>query len=135
MNGFLCNPPPQTQYIFGRPTAWNWRTANVDGADNIPLLTGAQWLDAWPDATDEVPNYDGEAWQHYASYSHMVRVCINRHSGCVNSAFLDGSARKVPLKCLWKLKWHRRFNPDHGPTEEEFNSAGDGWMAEFPPCD
>jgi hypothetical protein len=65
----------------------------------------------------------------------MVRVCINRHEGSINSAFLDASARKVPLKCLWKLRWHRFYNPDHGPTEEVFNSAGNGWMAEFPPCE
>ena len=130
MNGFLCNPPPQTDNIFGRPTTWNWRTANVAGADNIPLLTGAQWLDAWPHHTDYPPEYDGHPW-NYDHYISMLRICMNRHSGCVNSAFLDASARKVPLKCLWKLDWSRAFDPDEGPSEEEFPE----WMAEFPPCE
>ncbi|GAI81550.1 unnamed protein product, partial [marine sediment metagenome] len=30
--------------------------------------------------------------------------------GYVGSVFLDWSARKVGLKELWTLKWHRKFN-------------------------
>ena len=136
MNAWACNPPVDFPYIQGRDVLRNnWRTANVAGGQDIPVLIGAQWIEAWPDSTDEIPSYDGEPWGPYSDYSHMVRVCMNRHSGCVNSAFLDASARKVPLKCLWKLNWHRTIDPDHGPTEEEFNSAGHGWMAEFPPCE
>lgn len=136
-NGWLGNPPPDVPPDLGQstPVEWNWRTANVAGAGNIPLFLDSQWIDAWPKVTDEIPLYDGEPWGPYASYSHMVRVCMNRHSGFVNSVFLDSSARKVPLKCLWKLKWHRQFDVDHGPSEEDFNSAGDGWMAGFPPCE
>ncbi|UCF43491.1 MAG: hypothetical protein JSV99_00770 [Planctomycetota bacterium] len=133
-NGFLHNPPPEVYYVFGRPTTWSWRTPNVTGAADIPLMSGSQWIDQWPTASDQVPEYDGQPWGPSSSYSSMVRVCINRHEGSINSAFLDASARKVPLKCLWKLRWHRFYNPYHGPTEEEFNSAGNGWMAEFPPC-
>jgi prepilin-type processing-associated H-X9-DG protein len=36
--------------------------------------------------------------------------CINRHSGGVNGLFLDWSVRKVGLKELWTLKWHKQFN-------------------------
>ena len=133
-NGFCQNPPPEVYEVFGRPTTSSWRTANVAGADNIPLFTDNQWIDAWPHHTDPPPDYEGMPWG-YDHFNSMYRVCINRHSGFVNCAFLDGSARKVPLKCLWKLKWSRAFDPDEGPTEEEFNSTGDGWMAEFPPCE
>jgi len=38
------------------------------------------------------------------------RVCLNRHDGAVNCLFLDFSARKVGLKELWTLKWHRNFD-------------------------
>lgn len=132
-NAYLCNPPPEVHSVQGYPTAYNFRTANVAGAAEIPLLSGSQWVDAWPLPSDTPPDYDGQSWGiDYTSSMH--RVCINRHEGSINSAFLDASARKVPLKCLWKLRWHRFYNPDDGPTEEEFNSAGDGWMAEFPPC-
>lgn len=127
MNAWVCNPPSASQN--------NWGTANVTGGQDIPVLIGAQWIDGWPDSTDLVPLYDGEPWGQYSNSSHMVRFCVNRHNGCVNSAFLDASARKVPLKCLWKLKWHRTIDLEQGPTEEEFNTAGNGWMAEFPPCE
>jgi len=132
-NAYLCNPPPEVHSIQGHPTANNFRTPNVTGAADIPLLSGSQWLDTWPHHSDNPPDYDGQSWgDEY--WNGMHRICMNRHLGSINSAFLDASARKVPLKCLWKLKWHRYFNPDHGPTEQEFNSAGSGWMAEFPPC-
>ena len=39
---------------------------------------------------------------------------LNRHNGFVNSIFLDWSARKVGLKELWTLKWHRSYGTD-GP--------------------
>lgn len=134
MNGYLCNPPPGCDNIFGRPTRWNWRTANVAGADNIPLFTGNQWLDAWPHHTDPPPYYKGMPWGIDHTW-HMLRVCIDRHNGSVNSAFLDYSARKVPLKCLWKLKWHRTFDLERGPSEAEFNATGTGWMGSLPPCE
>jgi prepilin-type processing-associated H-X9-DG protein len=37
-------------------------------------------------------------------------TCINRHNGGVNYLFLDWSVRKVGLKELWTLKWHKQFN-------------------------
>ncbi len=40
----------------------------------------------------------------------MRRVCLNRHGGAVNSAFLDWSVRRVGLKELWTLKWNRTLD-------------------------
>ncbi|MHC4682541.1 MAG: hypothetical protein ACYTEK_28125, partial [Planctomycetota bacterium] len=42
------------------------------------------------------------------------RICLNRHNGFVNSIFMDWSARRVGLKELWVLKWHREY-PTNGP--------------------
>jgi len=47
------------------------------------------------------------AWQ---GNNDMGRICINRHRGYTGCAFMDSSARKVGLKELWTLKWHRQFN-------------------------
>lgn len=102
-NAWVCNPPSaQVHY---------WRTPDVNEAGNIPMFGGHQWLDAWPNYLDSPPEYDGQPWNQT---SQMGRVCMNRHSGFVNWAFLDGSARKVGLKELWTLKWHRMFVTD-GP--------------------
>ena len=106
MNAWACNQPPQ--YVWGGPLQdFHWKTPNVEGAENIPMFGGHQWLDAWPDEDNVPPNYDGQTW---ATASQMGRFCINRHSGFVNRAFLDGSARKVGLKELWTLKWHREYD-------------------------
>jgi prepilin-type processing-associated H-X9-DG protein len=37
----------------------------------------------------------------------MERNCVNRHDGFVNVLFCDWSVRKVGLKELWTLKWHK----------------------------
>ncbi len=124
MNAWLCNP---LQYpIQGHPVFGNWRTANPHGAGNIPLLGDAQWVDTWPHHSDEPPTYDGEP--PWSSNNQMGRVCMNRHTGYVCWVFLDGHARTVGLKELWKLKWSRVSDPDGGPTPQEWPD----WMQEFP---
>jgi hypothetical protein len=107
MNAWAGDLPPDA--MFSPFDINNWRTPNVAGAADIPLLSGSQWVDAWPHHSDTPPMYDGEPWgvSHYDS---MLRLCINRHEGSINSAFLDFSARKVGLKELWILKWHRRYD-------------------------
>ncbi len=82
-----------------------WRTPDVNGAENVPMFGAQKWLDCWPHYTDEPPVVED---QPYASQ--MSRICMNRHSSFVNWAFLDGSARKVGLKELWTLKWHREYD-------------------------
>jgi prepilin-type processing-associated H-X9-DG protein len=100
----------------------NWKTPNVEGAKNVPLFGDHHWLDCWPNHTDEPPEYDGQPWNEG---SQMGRVCMNRHSGFVNWAFLDGSARKVGLKELWILKWHRQYDVDYPPPDWP------EWMQDF----
>jgi prepilin-type processing-associated H-X9-DG protein len=46
-------------------------------------------------------------------------ACINRHDGYVNSLFMDWSVRKVGLKELWTLKWHREYD-----TRNPWTKAG-----------
>lgn len=41
----------------------------------------------------------------------VERCCIDRHSGAVNVAFRDGSARKVILHDLWKTRWNLSVTP------------------------
>jgi prepilin-type processing-associated H-X9-DG protein len=122
-NAWTCNPPPGENVWWGQQD-FHWRTANVAGADEIPLFGGHQFLDCWPNHTDEPPQYEGQPW---FEGSQMSRVCVNRHSGFVNWVFLDGSARKVGLKQLWRLKWHRTFDVDNGPEPGEWPE----WMREF----
>jgi len=60
----------------------------------------------------------------------MKRVCIDRHNGYVNGVFLDFSARRIGLKELWVLKWHRSFNVTADPPTEFFDP--DHWLYPYP---
>ena len=106
MNSWACNP--SSDELWGQPlNHYCWRVANAASADNIPLLLDGQWIDGWPLYYDTPPEYDGQPW---STTSQMGRFCMNRHRGYINSLFLDGSARKVGLKELWALKWHRQYD-------------------------
>jgi hypothetical protein len=56
----------------------------------------------------------------------MARTCINRHQGFENIAFMDWSVRKVGLKELWTLKWHKSFDTG-GPWTKAGGVVGSDW--------
>jgi len=136
-NGWIADPPINvTPDDLGQdhPVAWNWRNFNISGAGQVPMHGGNQWIDAWPMVTDEIPLHEGESYNPYSDYSHMVRICLNRHDGFVNWVFMDYSVRPVGLKELWRFKWHRRYDSSKAPTMADFNIASgnyDGWMKRF----
>ena len=57
---------------------------------------------------------------------HMQRYCINRHTGSVNVVHVDFSVRKVGLKELWTLKWHREFDT-RGPWTNSGGAVSEDW--------
>ena len=127
-NTFICNTE-DGENAFAPPREYNWKTTDVAGAHNIPLIGDHKWLDCWPDHTDEPPPFDVPVWTEYQ----MGRICMNRHDGYVNWAFLDYSVRKVGVKELWTLKWSRQFEID-GPWTIAGNvEPGDwpDWMKDF----
>ena len=82
-----------------------WRTTNVPHPDKVPLFGDCMWDGTEPEADDSPPARRG------VQSSNMSGFCIDRHSvGNTAMTFMDGSARKVGLKELWRLKWHRNFN-------------------------
>jgi len=93
-------------------TCWHrhcWKTIFVKGASNIPVFMDCMLPAGRPDTMDGPPDYEdlhagktGQCW--------MSHFCINRHEGFINGVFMDWSVRKVGLKQLWTLKWHRDFN-------------------------
>ena len=109
-NCWIYNPRPGETAIQGRPTEWNWRTPHVKGANTIPLFADSMWRGGGPyevGVRGDPPEYDGQ----WAGYNHeMQHFCINRHNGAINGLFMDWSARKIGLKELWTLKWHREFD-------------------------
>ncbi len=106
-----------------------WGELNIKGEGNIPLFLDCRSAQGYPFARYGPPEIEGtllilNAWGQF---------CLNRHSGAVNCLFMDSSVRKVGLKELWTLKWHRNFN-----TAGRWTKAGGvqpedwpEWMRQF----
>jgi len=128
LNGYVLNISSGT-FEGGVPVSAGWRTPNVTGAANVPVFLEALRFDLWPLGTDPPAASEFAAW----SNNHMARCCINRHNGAINCLFMDFSARKVGLKELWTLKWHRYFDTGGPWTKAGGVRPSDWpqWMRDF----
>lgn len=137
VNVWVHDPPPETTLIQKRPTAYNWRRPSAAKYPNrVPLFGDSMWRGGGPmdglegessSATPNKimpPNFDGE-WSG-ANYE-IKHFCINRHNGYVHHLFMDWSVRRVGLRGLWRLKWHRKFN-----TANFWTSAGGRPLRDWP---
>ena len=129
INGWVYNPVPQTTSLWGNPARLCWRNVNVRGTNNIPMFLDANVLNGGPLQGDEPPQDEndlggdslgGGIWRNL-----MKRFVANRHQDYENGVFLDFSVRKIGIKELWKLKWHREYDIN-GPTP-----AWPLWMKRF----
>ena len=110
MNGHVSNAPRgEVDDPWGRDTTKNWKSPDVSGANNIPLFLDCTWLGGLAESFDQPPEYDGGV-EYGLLGPNIQAFCIDRHNGFINGLFVDFSVRKIGLKELWKLKWHRQFD-------------------------
>ncbi|MDP7014095.1 MAG: hypothetical protein QF927_08935, partial [Verrucomicrobiota bacterium] len=124
-NNWLYNAPRDIQ---GRSKAWHWRTINPSGHDlnQIPMFMDMMWRGGGPMRSRMAPPlYNGE-WSGYNA--EMKHFAMDRHNGGIQGVFMDHSVRRVPIKGLWKLQWHRNWQRDYGG----YKPAWPRWMADFP---
>ena len=142
-SNWIYNPKRGVNAIQGRPADWNWRTKVVGGSNEIPIFGDAMWRGGGPCyRTSEggglnanfnritPAQFDGQ-WLGYGN--EMMHFAINRHETGVNMLFMDFTVRKVGLKELWKLKWHRKY-PINGPWTRAGGvqpSTWPEWMRNF----
>jgi prepilin-type processing-associated H-X9-DG protein len=89
-----------------------WGTPHIVGAASVPLLVDGNWKDAEPIESDE-PFSTREEMVRFGwtpNEHEMRRVCIDRHGAYVNACFLDFSVRRIGLKRLWRVPWHREWD-------------------------
>lgn len=84
-----------------------WVMAYENQANNIPLVFDCSWLYSYFDDNQSPPSSDDYS---NVFFGRSNTTCINRHDGGINMVFMDFSSRKVGLKELWTLKWHKQFN-------------------------
>lgn len=124
VNGYIINAPSEMDFMLGRPTEYNWRTVDVRGGGNIPLMLDALWVDGWPEHYNQPAEVEGW-WRDEIGVDEMRRFCANRHNGFVNCVFFDFAVRKIGLKQLWRLKWSRGYNINADPP------VWPEWMKDF----
>ena len=84
-----------------------------------------EWIGGWPQHSDDPPPASG--WSPHIAKSNMARFCFDRHFEHVNGLFLDFSTKRIGLKELWELDWHRNWNPNNDPPPDWKTEAP--WMA------
>jgi prepilin-type N-terminal cleavage/methylation domain-containing protein len=102
----------------------------VKRAGEIPLFGDCNYTGGFPHHTDE----PAEVWNHgpvdMTPPGEINRWNLDRHHLTVNLLFLDYSVRKIGLKQLWTLKWHRTFATNGPWTKAGGVQRTDwpGWM-------
>jgi prepilin-type N-terminal cleavage/methylation domain-containing protein/prepilin-type processing-associated H-X9-DG protein len=108
-------------------TEQGWTNVYQTGAGNIPVMLDCALWAGFPNPTDSPPaSEDQAAMEPLLDNNGMKQFCINRHSGSVNTLFMDWSVRKVALKELWKLKWHKNFSMN-GPWTKAGGVQPEKW--------
>ncbi|UCF15346.1 MAG: hypothetical protein JSW59_18225 [Phycisphaerales bacterium] len=125
LNGYLLHNETATNPTSenGAQDGSSWGILSNHGAENIPLFVEALRFDVRPQKHEGPANIELAAW----SGNQMARCCINRHVGFESVSFCDFSARRVGLKELWTLKWHRKFD-----TSGPWTKAGGVQTANWP---
>ena len=105
----------ENEWICNRADDRYWRDARkIKNPTNVPLFFDCAYIDAWPLHTQGPPQVKGVD----TTDNEWHIVCIDRHDGSINAVFADyATIRKVDLKELWTLKWHRDFEIDGAWTK------------------
>jgi len=109
---------------------WGFAPGSVlgaKGAHRVPLLLDAAVSGSCPLPEDQPPEYDGQIYYGGTNVDEIRSFCLNRHNEHVNGVFLDFSARRIGLKQLWTLKWHRAW-----PLIDLRTIDWPEWMAHMP---
>ncbi|MHC4518455.1 MAG: hypothetical protein ACYTAS_07700, partial [Planctomycetota bacterium] len=98
-----------------------WGPVYVKEAASIPVLFDCAGSTAGMQDWGDPPAYEG-----YHRDEPISEFCIDRHNGGINMLFMDWSVRKVGLKELWTLKWHREFDTS-GPWTKAGGVRPEDW--------
>lgn len=83
-----------------------WKRIDQKGGANIPMFLECWRWGGGPTTRSDPAPPDADQ-RHNTGFG---RYCLNRHAYTINVCFMDGGVRKVNLKELWDLKWHREYD-------------------------
>ena len=110
-----------------------WHDVNHKAAHRIPVLLDSRRPGGWPNEFSRPPTYNDAPELSIWPSRGMDPFCVDRHDGYANCLFMDWSVRRVGLKELWTLKWHRKFNTANSWTRAGGVQPGDWpqWIARY----
>ena len=107
------------------PRSFYWEATTPKYPSQVPVFLDCRYTGTQPpDALCPPPDFE-EQTPHSRGF---ILVAMNRHSGGINSLFLDWSARKVGVKEPWTLKWHREYDIG-GPWTKRGGVMPEDWPA------
>lgn len=121
LNGYLYTASP-----YGEPKNFYRSESDMQQPSRTPFFADAIWVDAWPLVTDMPARnlFDGDQFQgggisriaiprHAASLGSAVKNFNPKNTlpGAVNVGFADDHVETVKLEDLWKLYWHKNWEP------------------------
>lgn len=111
-NGWAASSNDSHWWYSTRVDQTAWQSFNVKESSNVPLIMDAAWFQILPSSESAGPPLDPGDIETPATG--MTYVVLDRHQHAINVAFMDFSARTVPLKEIWGMKWHRSWDTN-GP--------------------
>ncbi|HUW18426.1 MAG TPA: type II secretion system protein [Sedimentisphaerales bacterium] len=119
----------------GTPKLWGKAPGSILGAkyaNRVPMVLDSISGGNCPLPSDKPPTYDGEPYPGSTNKNEIRNFCINRHDGYVNVVFLDFSVRRVSLKGLWYIWWHRGWPIPYELSEPLDWNDPQHWMHDMP---
>ena len=97
------------EHRIGPAAERSWETPLIRKGATVPVFLGCMFGGGGPTRRDTPPVAD-DVHKVAGKGCNMAHFCLNRHHATVNGLFMDWSVRKVGLKELWTLKWHRQYD-------------------------
>jgi len=124
-----------------------WRYMSMSNSEEVPFLFDCLNFDGGGSLNDEPPPVEDPFDPEYLDPTlfpignhprGLKSICINRHSETINMVFVAGNVDSVHLKCLWTLRWNKRFRNrllEEGKSglPTEWNDP-DHWMYSMKSC-
>ncbi len=105
------NPDYLWSYSGAIKNAWR-KTTGHKNAYNIPMFLEGWMMGGVVQSRNEEPPLH-EGFSNAAKtmgFPGFGKFTVDRHFGSVNVCFMDFTVRRVGLRELWDLKWHRNYS-------------------------
>ncbi|AQQ70418.1 putative major pilin subunit [Limihaloglobus sulfuriphilus] len=116
-NAWIASQSKSGAPLWIYDTSKFWQKNNASKPQNVPVFMDCALFDGFPEDYDRAPIQYG-VFNYGLGPNMMWRFAIDRHEGYVNCTFMDSSVRKIHIKELWELKWHRKFD-----TKRDYNGG------------